>query len=189
MKKFLSNFFNGWNVTGSPQRKNLHTFKMNLRTSRNSAPWTYGRIPCIMRSLHASLFFIFRRPKIKYFASFCIRSYLKLCITTNWRKNCIFYDTVNASRNRAFANYFLFARSANAWNKLAVRYKHVAYTGHAVSFRGPGCSRQTQFPRSRPRKLPKHVKMLKTELGNCSPLSALHQLILHRQLIFSAGCR
>ena len=27
-----------------------------------------------------------------------------------------FFDTVNASRNRAFANYFLFARSANAWN-------------------------------------------------------------------------
>ena len=25
-----------------------------------------------------------------------------------------FFDTVNASRNRAFANYFLFARSANA---------------------------------------------------------------------------
>ena len=99
-----------------------------------------------------------------------------------------FFDTVNASRNRAFANYFLFARSANAWNKLAVRYKHVAYTGHAVSFRGPGCSRQTQFPRSRPRKLPKNVKMLKTQLVNCSPLFALHQLILHRQLLFSAGC-
>ena len=31
LKKFLSNFFNGWNVTGSPQRKNVHT--LNLRTS------------------------------------------------------------------------------------------------------------------------------------------------------------
>ena len=187
MKKFLSNFFNGWNVTGSPQRKkNVNT--LNLRTSRSSAPWIYGRIPCIMRSLHASLFLICRRPKIKYFASLCIRSYLKWCITTNWHKNCILPWTLREIAR----SLIIFFSLALQMPEISLLYDiHMLRTRDTPSHSGDRDARgtETQFSRSRPRKLPKNVKMLKTELGNCSPLFALHQLILHRQLLYSAGCR
>ena len=47
---------------------------------------------------------------------FCmfLHTFIIECITTTWHKNCIFFGTVNTSRNRAFAKYFLFARSENA---------------------------------------------------------------------------
>ena len=96
-------------------------------------------------------------------------------------------DTENTSRNRAFANHFLFAHSANAWYKLAVRYRHVAYTGHAVSFRDARsrhnfCANYVYLPKQR--------ENFKLKLGNCSPLFAVRQLISHRQFLFSSnGCK
>ena len=187
MKKFLSNFFNGWNVTGSPQRKNVHT--LNLRTSRSSAPWIYGRIPCIIRSLHASLFFICRRPKIKYFASFCIRSYLKLCITTNWHKNCIF-STPWTLREIARSLIIFFSLALQMPEISSLYDINMSRTRGTPSHSGDRDARGRHNFRAQDRaNCQKNVKMLKTELGNCSPLFALHQLILHRQLLFSAGCR
>ena len=95
-------------------------------------------------------------------------------------------DTVNASRNRAFAiKSFSFC---SLWKCLKEGCCTIfAYTRHAVLFRD---ARGRHNFRANYVHLPKNTqKMLKTELGNCSPLFALHQLILHRQLLFSAGCR
>ena len=138
-------------------------------------------VDVVHHETHAPLFAVCRRLKFKYFACFCIRS------SMHNHKNWMFSTPWTLHEiARSLLNHFLFAHWV--WKCLKEGCCTIfAYTRHAVLFRD---ARGRHNFRANYVHLPKNTqKMLKTELGNCSPFFAIRQLISHSQFFFSPGCK
>ena len=125
------------------------SFTASSRSSSQYALYTSGMSHCWFGSCAAS-----RRPNVNATTTNCRFLTTKpvsksnilhvfACVAQQQKLHVL--DTVNTSRNRSFADHFLFVHSANARKKRAVRYRHVAYTGHHVSFRDARGRHKTRF--------------------------------------------